>query len=354
MYDITRRSALKLTMAATLALGSIVAAGGTQHAMAEEARQLNVSDHQRPSFGSLSAYIYPPSFNDEQYGSGANGQTYDAFYLGDDFFAVTAHYETAGAANIASESELEDAVNAYILNDTFTLNTPIEQGDSYSFQRVEDISNDGNPFIAYQTGPYTSPAATAYGDTTYLMCYAFCGQDGGLLVVTESGPWGSESLPGPKYYCVTGSVDCVTGEPSSLQATGDSGTALESHSENALYTQRIETEEGSYSYSYQWDTECMFITVDGGQRTVKHLFLETIDHAPATADIGKYVQGFLITSGNHRIHWSGYVMAVNSIYISAFWYWPSAVKYPVAATSYDIDGFHWFGFDPTEGDFRIS
>ena len=219
MHDITRRSALKLTMAATLALGGIATAGSTRHAMADETGQINVSDHQRPSFGSLSAYIYP-SFNDEQYGSGARGQTYDAFYLGDDFFAVTTHYETAGATNISSENELEDAVNAYILNNTFILNTPIEQGDTYSFQRVEGIGNDGDPFIAYQAGPYTSPAATAYGDTTYLMCYAFCGQDGGLLVVTESGPWGSESLPGPESYCVTGSVDCVTGEPSSLQAAG--------------------------------------------------------------------------------------------------------------------------------------
>ena len=126
MHDITRRSALKLTMAATLALGGIAGIGFEQHAMAEEAGQINVSDHQRPSFGSLSAYIYP-SFNDEQYGNGTNGQTYDAFYLGDDFFAVTTHYETNGTANIASEGELEDAVNAYILNDTFVLNRSEER-----------------------------------------------------------------------------------------------------------------------------------------------------------------------------------------------------------------------------------
>lgn len=353
MHDITRRSALKLTMAATLALGGIATAGSTRHAMADETGQINVSDHQHPSFGSISAYIYP-SFNDEKYGNGTNGQTYDAFYLGDDFFAVTTHYETNGTANIASEGELEDAVNAYILNDTFVLNTPIEQGGSYGFQRIEDIGDDGDPFVAYQAGPYTSPAVTAYGDTIYLMCYAFCGQDGGLLVVTESSPWDPESLPNPKTYCVTGSVDCVTGEPSALQRGTINEAGFESQSEETLYTQRIETEEGSYSYSYQWDTECTFLTVDGGQRTVKHLFLETIGHAPTASDIGRYVQGFLISSGNHRIHWAGYVMAANRIYISAFWYWPGTVKYPVVATSYDIDGFHWFGFDPIEGDFRIS
>ena len=353
MHGITRRSALKLTMATAATLGGIAGIGFEQHAMAEEAGQINVSDHRRPSFGSLSAYIYP-SFNDEQYGNGTNGQTYDAFYLGDDFFAVTTHYETNGTANIASEGELEDVVNAYILNDTFVLNTPIEQGGSYGFQRIEDIGDDGDPFVAYQAGPYTSPAVTAYGDTIYLMCYAFCGQDGGLLVVTESSPWDPESLPNPKTYCVTGSVDCVTGEPSALQRGTINEAGFESQSEETLYTQRIETEEGSYSYSYQWDTECTFLTVDGGQRTVKHLFLETIDHAPTAADMGRYVQGFLITSGNHRIHWAGYVAAANLIYISAFWYWPDIVKYPVVATSYDIDGFHWFGFDPIEGDFRIS
>ena len=353
MNDITRRSALKLTMAATLALGGIATAGNTRHAMADETGQINVSDHQHPSFGSLSAYIYP-SFNDEQYGNGTNGQTYDAFYLGDDFFAVTTHYEANGTANIASEGELEDAVNAYILNDTFVLNTPIEQGGSYGFQRIEDIGDDGDPFVAYQAGPYTSPAVTAYGDTIYLMCYAFCGQDGGLLVVTESSPWDPESLPNPKTYCVTGSVDCVTGEPSSLQAAGSNEAQAQSGFENAICTQWIETEEGPRSYACQWDTECTFLTVDGGVRTVKHLFLETIDHAPTAADMGRYVQGFLITSGNHRIHWAGNVTAANLISISAFWYWPGVVKYPVVATSYDIDGFHWFGFDPIEGDFRLS
>lgn len=353
MHGITRRSALKLTMATVATLGGIAGIGFEQHAMAEEARQINVADHQHPSFGSLSAYIYP-SFNDEQYGNGTNGQTYDAFYLGDDFFAVTTHYETNGTANIASEGELEDAVNAYILNDTFVLNTPIEQGGSYGFQRIEGIGDDGDPFVAYQAGPYTSPAVTAYGDTTYLMCYAFCGQDGGLLVVTESSPWDPESLPNPKTYCVTGSVDCVTGEPSSLQAAGSNEAQAQSGFENAICTQWIETEEGPCSYACQWDTECTFLTVDGGVRTVKHLFLETIDHAPTAADMGRYVQGFLITSGNHRIHWAGNVAAANLISISAFWYWPGVVKYPVVATSYDIDGFHWFGFDPIEGDFRLS
>lgn len=353
MHGITRRSALKLTMATAATLGGIAGIGFEQHAMAEEAGQINVSDHQRPSFGSLSAYIYP-SFNDEQYGNGTNGQTYDAFYLGDDFFAVTAHYETNGTANIASEGELEDAVNAYILNDTFVLNTPIEQGGSYGFQRIEDIGDDGDPFVAYQAGPYTSPTVTAYGDTIYLMCYAFCGQDGGLLVVTESSPWDPESLPNPKTYCVTGSVDCVTGEPSSLQAAGSNEAQAQSGFENAICTQWIETEEGPRSYACQWDTECTFLTVDGGVRTVKHLFLETIDHAPTAADMGRYVQGFLITSGNHRIHWAGNVTAPNLISISAFWYWPGVVKYPVVATSYDIDGFHWFGFDPIEGDFRLG
>ena len=353
MHDITRRSALKLTMAATLALGGIATAGSTRHAMADETGQINVSDHQHPSFGSISAYIYP-SFNDEQYGNGANGQTYDAFYLGDDFFAVTTHYETNGTANIASEGELEDAVNAYILNDTFVLNTPIEQGGSYGFQRIEDIGDDGDPFVAYQAGPYTSPTVTAYGDTIYLMCYAFCGQDGGLLVVTGSNPWDPSLQPGPEFYCVTGSVDCVTGEPSSLQAAGSNEAQAQPGFENAICTQWIETEEGPRSYACQWDTECTFLTVDGGVRTVKHLFLETIDHAPTAADMGRYVQGFLITNGNHRIHWAGNVTAANLISISAFWYWPGVVKYPVVATSYDIDGFHWFGFDPIEGDFRLS
>lgn len=355
MHDITRRSALKLTMAATLALGGIATAGSTRHAMADEAGQINVSDHQHPSFGSLSAYIYP-SFNDEQYGNGTNGQTYDAFYLGDDFFAVTTHYETNGTANIASEGELEDAVNAYILNDTFVLNTPIEQGGSYGFQRIEDIGDDGDPFVAYQAGPYTSPAVTAYGDTIYLMCYAFCGQDGGLLIVTGSNPWDPESLPNPKTYCVTGSVDCVTGEPSSLQASStetDAGSTPGTDSAAVICNQHIDTEEGDKAYAFQWDTEQYILTVDGGYRTVKHLFLTNLDHAPTGAENGRYITGFIITSGNHCIFWSGVIYG-QAIGIDSFWYKQGVRAYPVAATSYDIDGFHWFGFDPIEGDFRIS
>ena len=335
MHDITRRSALKLTMAATLALGGIATAGSTRHAMADETGQINVSDHQHPSFGSLSAHIYP-SFNDAQYGNGTNGQTYDVFYLGDDFFAVTTHYETNGTANITSEGELEDAVNAYILNDTFVLKTPIEQGGSYGFQRIEGIGDDGGPFVAYQAGPYTSPAVTAYGDTIYLMCYAFCGQDGGLLVVTESSPWDPESLPNPKTYCVTGT-----------------GSTPGTDSAAVICNQHIDTEEGDKAYAFQWDTEQYILTVDGGYRTVKHLFLTNLDHAPTGAENGRYITGFIITSGNHCIFWSGVIYG-QAIGIDSFWYKQGVRAYPVAATSYDIDGFHWFGFDPIEGDFRIS
>lgn len=347
MHDITRRSAVKLTMATAVALGGIVGSAKIQQARAEGvAGQIDVSDHQHPSFGSLSAYTYF-NFKDEQYSEGSNGQTYDALYYGDDFFVVAFHYEANGATNITGEGEIEDAINTYLANDTFILNAPIKQSNSYSFQRIEDLDNNGNPFITYQAGPYSSSSKG-------IMSFAFCGQDGGLLIVTGSNPWDPSLQPGPEFYCVTGSVDCVTGEPSSLQAAGSNEAQAQSGFENAICTQWIETEEGPRSYACQWDTECTFLTVDGGVRTVKHLFLETIDHAPTAADMGRYVQGFLITSGNHRIHWAGNVTAANLISISAFWYWPGVVKYPVVATSYDIDGFHWFGFDPIEGDFRLS
>lgn len=352
MHDITRRSALKLTMAATLALGGIATAGSTRHAMADETGQINVSDHQHPSFGSLSAYTYF-NFEDEQYGDGANGQTYDAFYLGDDFAAAAFHYEANGAASIASEEALEDAVNTYILNDTFILRNPIEQGSSYGFQHIEGIGNDGAPFVAYQAGPYISSSDSS---TTYLKCYAFCGQDGGLLIVTGCNPWNAESLPGPEFYCVTGSVDCATGEPSSLQASStetDTGSTPGTDSAAVICNQHIDTEEGDKAYAFQWDTEQYILTVDGGYRTVKHLFLTNLDHAPTGAENGRYITGFIITSGNHCIFWSGVIYG-QAIGIDSFWYKQGVRAYPVAATSYDIDGFHWFGFDPIEGDFRIS
>ena len=352
MHDITRRSALKLTMAAAATLGGIAGMGLSQHAMAEETGRINVSDHQRPSFGSLSAYIYP-SFYEEQYGEGAQGQTYDAFYLGDDFFAVATHYEVDGTNGITSEEELEGAVNTYLLNDDFILSAPIEKSDSYGFQRVESTGDSGAPFIAYQAGPYVSSSDSS---TTYLMSYAFCGQGGELLVISSCSPWGVESLSGPGTYCVTGSVDCVTGEPSSLQApsTGTgTGSTPGTDSAAVICNQHIDTEEGDKAYAFQWDTEQYFLTVDGGYRTVKHLFLTNLDHAPTGAENGRYITGFIITSGNHCIFWSGVIYG-QAIGIDSFWYKQGVRAYPVAVTSYDIDGFHWFGFDPIEGDFRIS
>lgn len=352
MHDITRRSALKLTMAAAATLGGIAGIGFEQHAMAEEARRINVADHQHPSFGSLSAYIYP-SFYEEQYGEGAHGQTYDAFYLGDDFFAVAAHYEVDGTNSITSEKELEDTVNTYLMNDDFILSAPIEKSDSYGFLRVESTGDDGTPFIAYQAGPCVSLSDSS---TTYLMSYAFCGQDGGLLVISSCSPWGAESLSGPEAYCVTGSVDCVTREPSSLQVESTEasvGSIPGTGSSAVICNQHIDTEEGDQSYAFQWDTEYYFATIDGGNRKVSHLFLISLDHAPTAAENGRYITGFIITSGNHCVFWSGEIYG-QTIGIDSFWYKQGIRTYPVAATSYDIDGFHWFGFDPIEGDFRIS
>ena len=349
MHDITRRSAVKLTMATAVALGGIVGSAKIQQASAEGvAGQIDVSDHQHPSFGSLSAYTYF-NFKDEQYSEGSNGQTYDALYYGDDFFAVAFHYEANGATNITGEGEIEDAINTYLANDTFILNAPIKQSNSYSFQRIEDLDNNGNPFITYQAGPYSSSSKG-------IMSFAFCGQDGGLLIVTGSNPWDPSLQPGPEFYCVTGSVDCITGEPSSLQApsTGTgTGSTPGTDSAAVICNQHIDTEEGDKAYAFQWDTEQYILTVDGGYRTVKHLFLTNLDHAPTGAENGRYITGFIITSGNHCIFWSGVIYG-QAIGIDSFWYKQRVRAYPVAATSYDIDGFHWFGFDPIEGDFRIS
>ena len=98
--------------------------------------------------------------------------------------------------------------------------------------------------------------------------------------------------------------------------------------------------------------------VDGGSRTLRNLYFTDRSTALTSANAWEYVQGFIVTYNDHLIYWSGQCVPTSrntySVNINHFWYTDKGVDFPVVCTSYDIDGFHWFGFDPLEGNFRIS
>ncbi len=118
-------------------------------------------------------------------------------------------------------------------------------------------------------------------------------------------------------------------------------------------TSSVSTKNGTIQYSYYWDANVDIAASDGGSRTLHSFYITNLSYAPSSAASGEYVEGFILTSGNHCIHWSGQATG-GSLAIDQLWYTEDGASYPVTTTSYDIDGFHWFGHDTATGDFRIS
>lgn len=116
---------------------------------------------------------------------------------------------------------------------------------------------------------------------------------------------------------------------------------------------QVSTKEGVVAYSYYWDSNVPVATSDGGFRTLHSFYITNLSYSPADAAAGQYVEGFILTSGNHCIHWSGQATG-GSIAIDNLWYTDQDGSYNVTTTSYDAGGFHWFGHDSATGDFRIS
>lgn len=115
----------------------------------------------------------------------------------------------------------------------------------------------------------------------------------------------------------------------------------------------VETAEGPMAYSNFCDVNVSIATADGGTRTLRNLYITNMTADPFVLSAGQYVEGFILTSGNHCIHWSA-TTGGGSLAIERLWYTDASGDYPVTATSYDIDGFHWFGTDSGGGEFRIS
>ena len=118
------------------------------------------------------------------------------------------------------------------------------------------------------------------------------------------------------------------------------------------------TKEGDIPYGWFWNTAVSAPCVDGGSRTLRNLYFTDRSTALTSANTWEYVQGFIVTYNDHLIYWSGQCVPTSrntySVNIKHFWYTDKGVDFPVVCTSYDIDGCHWFGFDPLEGKFRIS
>lgn len=238
--------------------------------------------------------------------------------------------QSAGSASSASSSLGKSSSSSGKGNASPTISSSSSRNSSAQQAGPSSVSGESSSSESSNGGASTvssSSSGASQGGT---------GSSGASSVVSSGAASGASSQSGS-----TQSAQLQSSSSSSTQASSSGGAGS------------VDTVDGTFSYSCYWDGKVSVATIDGGWRTLGHFYLTNLSHAPSSADEGLYAEGFILTTGNHCIHWAGQVTG-GSIDISFFWYSEGGVDYRVSATSYDIDGFHWFGFDPVDGNFRIS